>query len=627
MRMKWLLALLLLAASPAWAQSHSGGGMNPQASNATLPDAVNNLGLGAAATVQFTRLGLDGQAPGFTDSWLRIGTLSSLSPTPDPVFVFGRTINTTSNAHGITDASVFNGTGSGSSYNSYDSRPQIEATGSTGGSHFVSFQARPDVVGTASVPNLRGFHYQPQLWDSAYADEIDGFYGLNPNFNGTSSYRIYKMFYAEKVSTAACCGGGAWSFYDNGNLNYFGGFVGFGYNTPTAPIEFGGARGDEVTVKDIHSVYTRTTNGSAWLFTPLTNFPATGTQQFWTIRPAFAPLANSSSIIYGVNFAPQLGSGSANAFNVTGELTALRTGWTTDSLYTGAVTKLFGEHIVDATAGGATITGQAGLVIDNLATGTNRTLLLLGSTTVPSGVFSIYSPSSKNWFSAAQMLLGDSSTALTIGGVSTQALQVVGASGTGYAKTTVARFDASAAGAAAFYAKSRGSVATAGAVQSGDTLMQLTALGDDGSTNGQITVQGASISAVVDGSVSSGIVPTKITWTTMNAAGASAERMELTSAGLLAMGTGGASTPALKPSGSIMQMRLRDDSAYAPLEANTIRTATAYTVGTLPAAGSAGRRAYVTDQNAACPAVGAALTGGGAVVCPVFDNGSAWVGG
>lgn len=53
-----------------------------------------------------------------------------------------------------------------------------------------------------------------------------------------------------------------------------------------------------------------------------------------------------------------------------------------------------------------------------------------------------------------------------------------------------------------------------------------------------------------------------------------------------------------------------------------------YTIGgTLPAAGTAGRRAYVTNQLTTCAVTGAALTGGGSVVCPVFDNGSAWVGG
>ena len=61
------------------------------------------------------------------------------------------------------------------------------------------------------------------------------------------------------------------------------------------------------------------------------------------------------------------------------------------------------------------------------------------------------------------------------------------------------------------------------------------------------------------------------------------------------------------------------------VDAPTIRTNTAYTVATLPAAGTAGRRAYVTDATA--PTWLGALTGGGAVVCPVFDNGTAWVAG
>lgn len=86
------------------------------------------------------------------------------------------------------------------------------------------------------------------------------------------------------------------------------------------------------------------------------------------------------------------------------------------------------------------------------------------------------------------------------------------------------------------------------------------------------------------------------------------------------------SFPAIKRSSALLQARLADDSAYAAFEANTLRTATAYTVGTLPA-GSAGMRAYVTDQLTACAATGVALTGGGAIVCPAFYNGSAWVGG
>lgn len=49
----------------------------------------------------------------------------------------------------------------------------------------------------------------------------------------------------------------------------------------------------------------------------------------------------------------------------------------------------------------------------------------------------------------------------------------------------------------------------------------------------------------------------------------------------------------------------------------------AYTVATLPTAGTQGRRAWVT--NALAPMFGAAPVGGGAVVIPVFDNGTTWI--
>lgn len=58
-----------------------------------------------------------------------------------------------------------------------------------------------------------------------------------------------------------------------------------------------------------------------------------------------------------------------------------------------------------------------------------------------------------------------------------------------------------------------------------------------------------------------------------------------------------------------------------------MRLSVGYTVAGLPAAPGAGARAYVTNQLTACPATGAALTGGGAVTCPAFYNGTAWVGG
>ena len=51
--------------------------------------------------------------------------------------------------------------------------------------------------------------------------------------------------------------------------------------------------------------------------------------------------------------------------------------------------------------------------------------------------------------------------------------------------------------------------------------------------------------------------------------------------------------------------------------------AAGYTVATLPTAGTKGRRSWVND--ALAPTFGTAPTGGGAVVIPVFDNGTAWI--
>ena len=46
-------------------------------------------------------------------------------------------------------------------------------------------------------------------------------------------------------------------------------------------------------------------------------------------------------------------------------------------------------------------------------------------------------------------------------------------------------------------------------------------------------------------------------------------------------------------------------------------------VASLPTAGTAGRRAFVTD--ALTPVFGSAVTGGGAVKAPVYDTGAAWI--
>jgi len=72
----------------------------------------------------------------------------------------------------------------------------------------------------------------------------------------------------------------------------------------------------------------------------------------------------------------------------------------------------------------------------------------------------------------------------------------------------------------------------------------------------------------------------------------------------------------------ILRVGTTAGNALGTLKAAVVGTTTAYTVATLPT-GFQGARAYVTD--ALAPTFLGTLTGGGAVVCPVFYNGTAWV--
>jgi hypothetical protein len=85
---------------------------------------------------------------------------------------------------------------------------------------------------------------------------------------------------------------------------------------------------------------------------------------------------------------------------------------------------------------------------------------------------------------------------------------------------------------------------------------------------------------------------------------------------------GSADTILSRAAAGIVQFGTTSSNASGTLKAAVVGTTTAYIVATLPA-GFAGARAYVTDAFA--PTFLGTLTGGGAVVCPVFHNGTAWV--
>ena len=87
-------------------------------------------------------------------------------------------------------------------------------------------------------------------------------------------------------------------------------------------------------------------------------------------------------------------------------------------------------------------------------------------------------------------------------------------------------------------------------------------------------------------------------------------------------GTGTANTRRMTIDGAGLVTMLNGLGVTGAITATTTLKSGGYTVATLPA-GTTGERAYVTDATA--PTYLGALTGGGAVVCPVFKNASAWV--
>ena len=133
-------------------------------------------------------------------------------------------------------------------------------------------------------------------------------------------------------------------------------------------------------------------------------------------------------------------------------------------------------------------------------------------------------------------------TKLLVGGPTTsvgaQGVQVYGLASTGAQNILQRGFSDTTTGANLLLLKTRGTTATSTtAVQSGDTLGSVVFLGADGTLNQAF----GAITGFVDGAVlsSPATVPTAISITTGTTSGT--ERMRITSAGLMGIGTG---TPA-----------------------------------------------------------------------------------
>jgi len=108
------------------------------------------------------------------------------------------------------------------------------------------------------------------------------------------------------------------------------------------------------------------------------------------------------------------------------------------------------------------------------------------------------------------------------------------------AYTSIGRWDNNAANPGLIFNKSRGgSVGTLGIVQANDNLAELSFTGDDGSA----FVSAARIQAQVDGTPGTNDMPGRLLFlTTADGASSPTERMRITSAGLVGIGTGSPSS-------------------------------------------------------------------------------------
>ena len=138
---------------------------------------------------------------------------------------------------------------------------------------------------------------------------------------------------------------------------------------------------------------------------------------------------------------------------------------------------------------------------------------------------------------------------------------------------------------------------------------------------GTITVAPSGVTSVGGTGTVNGITLTGTVTTTGNLTlGATLSGVSLTTqvSGTLPIANGGTGTTS-----TTFASLTTNVSGILPVANGGNGLGAAYTVATLPAAGTQGRRSWVT--NALAPTFLAAPVGGGAVVCPVFDNGTAWV--
>ena len=211
------------------------------------------------------------------------------------------------------------------------------------------------------------------------------------------------------------------------------------------------------------------------------------------------------------------------------------------------------------TAGGSAITVASGTTVPLTITneGTGNSFVVEDSTNPDSTPFVVTN--------AGQILVGN--TTPNSVAVLNRAVQVEGTSGSTSGLTLI-RNSNDANTAIVAVAKSRGTtIGSVTAVQSGDILSQDSIYGADGTS----FIESVRISSLVDGTVSTGVVPSRITFNTMSTAGALTERMRITSAGNVGIGT---DTPATyAPNGTAVIGAAGNTQFYAGSTANGLTVA------------------------------------------------------
>ena len=147
------------------------------------------------------------------------------------------------------------------------------------------------------------------------------------------------------------------------------------------------------------------------------------------------------------------------------------------------------------------------------------------------------------WDSSGRLLIG-TTTARTLGGSSANFLQIE-SDGNG-ARIGMTRWSADANGPLLIFGKSRGSAGNYTVVNSGDNLGVIQFAGADGT---DLVSTGAAISAIVDGTPGSNDLPTKLVFsTTADGAAGTSDRLTITNAGQVLIGT----TTASDQTGTVM---------------------------------------------------------------------------